>query len=420
MLDHPSIHRWLALARRLRAADHVRPWLLDSCIAGFVALLGVHSVFRPGVPGDAFGVSAGTPGAFLLGTVAVQALPLVLRRRAPLTVFAIVAIACVVQLTELVTPRSDFGLLIALYGVARYRSPRQLAATVAGTLGILVLAMVRIPSFNQDRPAGMGVFFLCCAVSSAIAIGVAARLRQAQLVSLAERAARLEVEREQRARLATIAERARVSREMHDIIGHNLAVVIGLADGAAAAAAADPQRAIETLHLISATSRQALGELRRTLGALRERPVGDADRVLLRPQPGTADLDALLDRIRVAGTPVTYTTAGDTSALAPGMRLAIYRIVQEALTNTLKYAASGTEVTVALDVDDTRAQLTVEDTGPEAGHRPIVQDTYAGQGLISIRERAILAGGTAQAGPRPGGGWRVHAVLPLASGRERR
>jgi signal transduction histidine kinase len=396
--------RWFERLHRLREADQARPWLLDILITAAVCTLGLAGITKAGPPQDAFGAVA-VPAMFVVVTAIAGSLPLVFRRQAPLTVFASLLLVCLIQLAQGVALRSDVAVLIALYTVCRY-APRPVALTAA-VAGYTApgLAVLRLAPLAHQRL--LAFFFLCCAVTAAIATGVAARARQAQLSALAERAARLEIEREQRVRLAIVAERARVSREMHDIIGHNLAVITGLADASAALGRTDPARSTEMLHLIAGTSRHALDELRRTLGALRE----PADGIELSPQPGLGALPELLERVRAAGPQVTYTTTGDMARLTPGQQLTLYRILQEALTNTLKHAASHTTIGIDITVGPATVVLTVTDTGPPRP-QPAAGVT-TGHGLIGIRERAHLAGGAATAGPRRSGGWAVSATLPL-------
>jgi signal transduction histidine kinase len=412
------------LVSRLRRADREHPWLFDSLVAVLVLLFGFGTV-RPGGPHDIFGHVTSVPVAVIVVTAAAQSLPLALRRRAPVAVFWTVLAVCLLQVSLRLALRSDISLMIALYGVARYAPLRRPSLTLAaaGTLTAIVLVVFRVPHLLHNTP--FVLFFLCCAAAASTGLGLAARARQGQLTAMSDRAARLEIEHDQRAKIATATERARVSREMHDIIGHNLAVIIGLADGGAALAPASPERASDAMRLIAATGRQALSELRLTLGALREHPsdegvVDGGGEPGLHPQPGIADLRGLLDRIRAAGPRVTFTTGGNLAALTPGLQLAVYRIVQEALTNALRHAGTDTTVQVTLHAGVGQVRIAVEDAGPPGGHltqpgeqqaRP--DDERASQGLAGIRERASLAGGTAAAGPRPGGGWAVHAVLPM-------
>jgi signal transduction histidine kinase len=252
-------------------------------------------------------------------------------------------------------------------------------------------------------------------VTAAVALGLVVRVRRAQLASLRDRARRLEIERDQRSKLAAATERTRVAREMHDIIGHNLSVIITLADAGAYAGETSPRRATEALRLVGDSGRQALGELRRMLGVLREQE-GEPE---LAPQPRIADVEALCARIRAAGPAIVYRSAGDLDALDRGVQLMAYRIVQEALTNALRHAGPATRVTVSLTLADERLRILVRDTGGPAEspvQPPAESPVEEGQGLAGMRERAALYGGTVTAGPAPGGGWVVEAVLRIGSG----
>jgi signal transduction histidine kinase len=248
------------------------------------------------------------------------------------------------------------------------------------------------------------LFFLGCAATAAVALGLGLRIAQGYLAALQDRAARLEVERDQRAMLAAAAERTRVAREMHDIIGHNLSVIIGLADGGAAAADVAPERSKEALRLIGGTG---------MLGVLRERTENGEAVPQLSPQPGIADLDALCERVRAAGPQVVYRTVGNVDALDHGVQLTVYRIVQESLTNTLKHAGTDTRAQLTLAAEGQEVRIIVEDTGPPDGSRSRPAPAQDGHGLAGMRERAALYSGTITAGPRPGGGWTVNALLDL-------
>jgi signal transduction histidine kinase len=249
-------------------------------------------------------------------------------------------------------------------------------------------------------------------VAAVAAAGLVGRVVNAYVGALHERAFRLEVERDQRSRLAAAAERARVAREMHDILGHTLAVIVGLADGAAGLAEKSPKRGADTLRIIADSGRGALGELRRLLAVIGEEGDGSDEPggTPLAPQPGLADLAALLERVRAAGLTVTLDTEGDLTGLAPGIQLAVYRIVQEALTNTLKHAASDTTAHVGVTADRDRVRLAVDDTGPPRTPRDDAARDDA-RGLVGMRERAALYQGTVTAGPNTRGGWTVRALL---------
>ena len=394
----PLARRAVRLGRRLRRLAGAHPAVLDRLLVVVVLAIGLSELFVIGVHGRWLPPGTHVDVALVAVSVAGQALPLALRRRAPWIVLAVVLAACVLQWAQGLSLHSGCGLLVALYAVARYDR-----LTVLPWAGLCCVGGVGVAAFHAapyDQQALDSMFFLCATATAAVALGLVVRVRRAQLDALTDRA-------EQRVQLATLAERTRVSREMHDIVGHNLAVIIGLADGAAAG---ESDARAEVLRVIAGTGRQALTELRRTLGALRERPDGPAEDAELSPQPGLADLPALLDRIRAAGPRISCDIAGDLDAVPPSVQLAVHRIIQEALTNSLKHAGPDTGLRVTLTVVGREFGVTVQDTGGPPGP----SSSGTGQGLIGIRERAALSGGTATAGPGADGGWIVRATLPLS------
>ncbi|MDX3195816.1 sensor histidine kinase [Streptomyces sp. MN03-5084-2B] len=404
-LGHPLLTRAIRIRRRLRQTGRARPWLLDTVVVAVVVVLFCVPEFvqfdDDGDPWSSAFTQLPVPA-----TLALQAglvLPLLGRRRAPSAAFAAIAAVFVVQWSLGVFLRADVALLVALYSVALHGRVRHVPWVGLATAALIVPMVVRV---STEVSVGGALFFLICAVTAAAALGFAVRVRRAQLAALRERAARLEVERDQRSRLATATERTRVAREMHDIVGHHLSVIISLADGGAYAAEATPERSRDALRLVGESGRQALGELRRMLGVLREQAAAPE----LHPQPRIADIEALCGRLRAAGPEVVHRSGGDLESLDRGVQLMAYRIVQEALTNALKHAGPGTRVHVTLTVDGTQLRICVEDTGPPGGSRPAHGE---GHGLTGMRERAALYGGTLSAGPAPGGGWTVQAVLDV-------
>ncbi|KOV93843.1 histidine kinase [Streptomyces sp. NRRL B-3648] len=415
----PLVARLGRAGQRLRHADRARPWVLDTAVTVLVFLLFclpdlLHAVGAIGGDGDGprrFRLAfTRLPVAGMLAFQLGLVLPLLWRRRAPAVAFGAVTAVFVLQWALGAALRADVALFVALYSLALHGRVRQLpwaGAAVAGALG-LVAARVSAAVSVWDA-----LFFLLSTATAALALGLVIRIRRAQLAGLRDRAARLEIERDQRGRLAVAAERARVAREMHDIVGHNLSVIITLADAGAYATAVAPERRREALHLIGDTGRRALNELRRVLGVLRE-PDDPHAEPELSPQPSLADIDALCEGVRAAGLQVVYRTAGDVDALDDGVQLTVYRIVQEALTNTLKHAGAGARATLAIAVRDARLTVTVQDSGPPApvGRPGAVNEE--GHGLVGMRERAALYGGHVSAGPADGAGWAVRATLFLA------
>ncbi|RPF31009.1 sensor histidine kinase [Streptomyces sp. TLI_185] len=408
----PLVARLSRGGQRLRQADRNRPWVLDTAVVVLVFLM----FCLPDLIHDGAGDGDGPPRfrvAFthlpVAGMLALQAglvLPLLWRRRRPLAAFGVIAAVFVLQWSLDAVLRADIALFIALYSLALHGRLKQLPWACAAMAGAMVLVAVRVSAAMSVWDA---LFFLLSTTTAALALGLMVRIRRAQLAGLRERAARLEIERDQRSRLATATERTRVAREMHDIVGHNLSVMITLADAGAYATDLAPERGKEALQLIGDTGRQALGELRRVLGVLREAADGPWTGPELSPQPGIADIDALCAKVRAAGLEVVYRTSGDVDALDSGVQLTAYRIVQEALTNTLKHADADTRVHLAIIEADTRLTIRVQDTGPATP--PGLHEE--GHGLVGMRERAALYGGTVSAGPAGGGGWSVEAVLDL-------
>ncbi len=326
------------------------------------------------------------------------ALPLVWRRRRPTWVLCVIALIAGAQWLADVKVLGDAALLVALYTVAAHR-PRTVAMLGTALLGLgAVLATVR---WGADDAFKTFIGFTGLTVAAA-GLGTSARHHR-------ERAARLQVERDQQSLLGAAAERARIARELHDIVAHNLSVMIALADGAAFAAERTPARSVEAMQTVSATGRQALGEMRRLLGVLR-----DDDSAGTRvPQPGVDEIDQLVGQVRAAGLPVTLAVQGDGGTLPAGAQLTVFRLVQEALTNSLKHAGPAASAAVRLRFDSAGVDVEISDDG--TGVRATSPGTQ-GLGLNGMRERAAVYAGTVEAGPLPAGGWRVHTRLAVDTG----
>jgi signal transduction histidine kinase len=327
------------------------------------------------------------------------ALPLAWRRRAPIIVFLVTAVVAFAQWLAGPPLLADVALLAALYTVAADRPRRAAVAGAAILEGGAVLAAVR---WGESALATFAS--LSGAVVAALVSGLYLRARREHVASLVERAARLEFERDQQALLAAAAERARISREMHDVVAHSLAVVISLANGATVKLGRDPEQSREALESISEVGRQALADTRRLLSVLR----AEESAATRAPQPGIEDIAGLVDRAASTGLAATLTVQGDPVPVAAGPALSAYRIVQEAITNAVKHAEDATILAVELAWTPRRLEIAVIDDGHGTGRSP------GGFGLVGMRERAALYGGTATAGPRQRGGWEVKATIPVA------
>ncbi|WP_435876884.1 sensor histidine kinase [Streptomyces acidicola] len=409
----PLVARLSRGGRRFRLADRAHPWALDTLVVVVAVvmfclpdLLG-KGAFSEGPPKLRLMLLTELPLAATLALQAGLVLPLLWRRRRPMTAFGVIAAVFVLQWSLGAVLRADIALFIALYSLALHGRLSQLPWAGAVMAGAMVLVAVRA---SRAVSVWDALFFLLSTATAALALGLVIRFRRAQLAGLRERAARLEIERDQRSRLATATERARVAREMHDIVGHNLAIIVSLADAGAYATDAAPERGKEALTLIGDTGRQALGELRRVLGVLREVADTPSSGPMLSPQPRIVDIETLCAGVRAAGPEVAYRTGGDTDTLDHGVQLTAYRIVQEALTNTLKHAGTDTRVSLSIVVEDTRLEIRVQDTGPTGPAKPPGEE---GHGLVGMRERAALYGGIVSSGPTADGGWSVEAALVL-------
>jgi signal transduction histidine kinase len=340
------------------------------------------------------------------------ALPLIWRRRWPTAVFAVIALAAFVQWIMNERIGADVALLVAFYTVAAREGRRKtVAAAAVLELGV-VLAAIRWVHNGWGNKL-LVLVLLSGMVTAAGLVGANIRTRRAYLASIEDRNLHLELERDQQAQLAAAAERARIAREMHDIVAHNLSVMIALADGAALTAGDDPARATTAMRQVSVTGRQALMEMRRLLGVLR-----DDGPVALEPQPGLTDLETLLTQVRLVGLRGELVTEGRLPTLPAGLQLTIYRLVQEALTNTLKHAIEPHTATVRLRFsDEFGLEVEVTDDGAATSQAAGGPAARAGHGINGMRERAAVYGGTVEAGPRSGRGWQVRGRFDLrASG----
>jgi signal transduction histidine kinase len=294
----------------------------------------------------------------------------------------------------------DAALLVALYTVAAHESrTRALLATGLLEAGAIMAAV----KWQLAGTVPRSLLFLTAMVVAALFAGLTVASGSRYLAWMDERARRLETERDQQAVIAAAAERTRIARELHDIVAHSLSVVITLADAAAVVSRADPARGVEAMTEASEVARRALTDMRTMLGVLRT----DESDVRLAPQPGIDDLSALAERFRATGLPVDLTTEGTPFPLGAATELTAYRIVQEALTNTLRHAAAR-HAAVAIAYDQPRVRVRVTDDGTAKA-----PDTRRGHGIDGMRERAALHGGTLRAGPNPetAEGWLVEATL---------
>ncbi len=374
------------------------PKLVDGGLAAILAFVGT-----------ATSMAANTLTAVPLAIA--LAVPVMFRRAYPIAAFAAgVAIGALQVLLNFRPSATDLVIVILLYTLAAY-TPRRVSA--AGLAVCLVGSAVAVAQWKPDRLSLLNsllVGSIMFAGPSLIAwvLGDSMRYRRAYYSGLEGRAARLEAERDAQAQVAAAAERARIARELHDVVAHNVSVMVVQADGASYALLSDPDRAREALTAIASTGRQALTEMRRMLGVLRRDEDGtEPGRA---PLPGIGQLGELLDQTRASGLAVSFTVEGVPQPLPGGAALAAYRIVQESLTNTRKHGGPRATAQVTLRYLEDALVLRITDDGRGSA----AASDGAGHGLTGMRERVAIYGGWVQAGPRPSGGYHVTARLPLA------
>lgn len=401
-------------AALLRAEPRRRPsgWALalDAAVGVGAAVLALFEVA---------GQVPLSPAGFV--AVVLTGLPLAARRVYPISAMIVIIAAIFwIKLTEtdrvvthlpphfllviyeLPMPAIAFGTAVfAAYSAVAHSRYRYLAIGVVAALALAVTV-----TFGNTLPNLPHRLTALLAIMPAVAAALGIRRLRRRLSDSADRLQRATEEHEAATVRAIEAERARIAGELHDVVTHNVSVMVVQAGAARVAADSSPGEAADALRAVEASGRTAMAELRNLLGLLS--PAG-AD-VALRPQPGLGELDELISRVAAAGLAVELEVRGTPRPLPPGADLAAYRVVQEALTNVLRHAG-GAATSVVVDWGD-ELEITVSDAGrgPSAASGG---PSAAGRGLLGLQERLSLYGGELDAGPRPGGGWRVRAVMPV-------
>jgi signal transduction histidine kinase len=336
------------------------------------------------------------------GLVAAQSLPLVWRRRWPFTVALLTGLLTIAYgVSSLPDPPVAYAALVGLYSAAAY-AMRRLAYTAGAiaTLGIAVALVLDGP--NADF-VDLAVNYLVFA--TAWLLGDNTRTRRERAAQLEQQVRQAERDRELEARRAVVEERNRIAREMHDVVAHHVSLMVVQAEAGPLVVERDPAAAVRAFDTIGATGKQAMSEMRQLLGVLRDDQ--PADRT---PQPGADQLPHLVDQVRAAGLPVDLDVGGEPRPLPPAVDLSLYRLVQEALTNVSRHAGPArARVHVHYDHDRLRVRIDDDGAGGQQPPRP------GGHGLVAMRERITLVGGTLSVGAAPGGGWSVAATLPLTT-----
>jgi signal transduction histidine kinase len=382
-------------------------WLAIDCVAAAVATAAVFVGFRHGVH---FHAPSPVTEAFALAATS----PVAVRRIWPVPVFALVTVGCasLTALGRLPDMASVMLGMAAYMAAARYRRPFALAL-LTGAEGALGAGLLAAAATSAQQVDWVRSLVVCGAMWF---VGDSVRERRRYLAGLAGQAEQRRRAEAQRGLYAVAEERLRIARELHDVVAHSLSMVTIQAGVGRKVGAARPVEALRALRAVEVSGRTAMEELRRILGLLRD----GAEQASLAPVPGIDDLDELAETVRCAGVPVALEVAGDTAVLSPGAAMTVYRVIQEALTNVVKHAP-GAQARVQVLAGKDGVAITVTDTGSaagpaEAGRQTGMRTRPDQHGIVGMRERAAVFGGTLDAGPDPGGGFRVAAFLP-GSGR---
>ena len=380
---------YVALMERLRALVGKRE-LIDGLLVIAIVALGTLEIWAAGVPDGS--------RLRLTGGLLASALPLLARRRYPLGAL-VVLVAALPLAGDLYDETTAIfaAMLTAIYSVAAYADTRR---AIAGL--VLVLVAFGIGMAADGKPED--IFFAGVILGPVWAGGRLVRANRRTADAMAGRAEMAEREREERARAAVAEERARIARELHDVVAHSISVMVVQAGAERRALGGERPGTREVLETIEQTGRQTLTEMRRLVGMLRT----SDDELELAPQPGMEHVGALIDQVREAGLPVALTVEGERAPLPAGVDLSAYRIVQEALTNALKHAGPAS-ARVRVRYGEDELELDIVDDGVGAG-----DGDGGGHGLIGMRERASMFGGDLDAGARREGGYAVRARLPIA------
>jgi signal transduction histidine kinase len=371
-------------------------WAIDACLATVFLVLALVGHFAATGNDGAHYRDADVLSVALTLLVAV---PYYFRRHAPLAVLLASELGVVLlTVREYQTAAAPSLLLVGVYTVSAWSPPRdRVIGAIAIVVGLVIVAVVGIPgASNAD------VVFNFAIYTAAYFFGATMRNRRLYSEQLEQRALALEKDREEQAKRAVAEERLHIAQELHDVVAHSMGVIAVQAGVGAHVIDTDPEEAKKSLEAIAQTSRSTLTEIRRMLGVLRE-----DDGTSYTPAPGLADLDRLVQDVAGAGVEVDVSTQGTPAPLPPGVDLTAYRIVQEALTNVLKHAGPA-RATVTIGYDPGALRLEVVDDGRGVNGRA----TPGGHGLLGMRERVAVYGGSLESGPRAGGGFRVAVRLP--------
>ncbi|MCP3976641.1 MAG: sensor histidine kinase [bacterium] len=383
-------------------------WVFDGAVA--LAAFALSVVALDAVSPGELELFERAPDAWAYVLVAGQTLPLVLRRVRPATVLAIIVVAFVLdRMLDYPSSTAVVGVAFAFHSLGT-ELPRRRSMQIGIPVIAVLVAFTAMGAYYVDSVTIGTVIVVLIATLAPLLLGREVNERRRYLTELEERTVRLERDRERRAREAVREERARIARELHDVVAHEMTVMTIQAAAARRVITTDPGQATEALTAIETAGHDALTEMRRLLGLLRHEDGQDA----LVPQPGLHRLNGLMEQMEESGLPTGLTVEGEPAPLPTGVDLSAYRIIQESLTNSLKHGGPDTHASIRLvyKADEVVIEVADDGRGSAAG---LETNGETGHGLVGMRERIAMLDGSLTAGPRAGGGFVVRATIPRSA-----
>lgn len=389
----------------LRSRFAVPAVAVDAFLAVGVLLLSLDS--RVEISEDAARIFSRAPDEINLVLIVLMSLPVALRRIYPVSVFTVVVGAWMIdRILDYPNTLATIGVVLVFHSIGTELSARR-SLTIGGGTAAFIVLFTAVGAATLESVAAVAVVTTFISTAAPLLLGREVHQRRQRMQDLETRAEAAERQREERTRLAVAEERARIARELHDVVAHQMTVVVLQADGARRIADGGDPRVLEALDTIRDAGHAAQTEMRRMVGLLRT-PVDDQPG--LAPLPSLADVPVLVDQVRAAEVPVRFEVTGTVRPLADGAELSVYRLIQESLTNAARHGGPDVSACVRIEYGDEHLDVWVEDDGRGA---EVTASDGDGHGLVGMRERIAVLGGAFEAGPRPGGGFRVRATIPM-------
>lgn len=393
---------------RVKLFEKIQPRQLglDALIAAGTFTLGLLGRFQ--IDTDIAEVFSRESDALHLFLIALMTVPLVLRRVYPTAVFFLILAAWAAERSfDYPETLAGIGVVIAFYTIGAELSRRS-SLRIGGVTALFILGFTGIGVVMLESVTGVSLITTMIITVTPLLLGREVHEQRRRVEELRERAEQAEHDREEKARRAVADERARIARDLHDVVAHQMTVMTLQAEGARRVADGSDPRVVKALETISDAGHSALIEMRRMVGLLRA-PEEESE---TEPLPRLADVEVLVEKVRAAGVPVDLDVEGDVRRLAEGTELSAYRIVQESLTNSVRHGGPDVTAKVAIEYKEDHLDVLIADDGRGAS-----ADTGdgIGHGIVGMRERIAVLGGEFSAGPKKGGGYQVHAVIPIES-----